>query len=123
MFFRDSGTSTGGREVSGEHLYMTPNMTIRGRLYDDAPNSQFFECGPAPFAAHAADEYLVNFAILVRLTPATDNSTTVDVLVDGTARPRSESGFVVPCDGTGRLERQLLRELEVRTGAMASTPM
>jgi hypothetical protein len=105
----------GGRSArNAERVYLTPSMTIRGRLYTGELNSVYIDCGRTPVGSAAADDYAVSFAILARLTPQDSSTTLVEIVVDGTAHDRTQSSSAVFCTGTGRLEAGLLQRLEER---------
>jgi hypothetical protein len=112
--FADLGYQGGPSTEKGERLYLTPPLKIRGRLYPDAPNSAFVDCGRAGPGGPAADEYSVTFAVLARVTARPDGGSTVRVTVDGVARERTGSSTVVYCAGTGRLEQLFAQAVERR---------
>jgi hypothetical protein len=104
--FADLGYQGGPSATKGERLYLTPPLKIRGRLYPDASNATYIDCGRAGPGGPAADEYSVTFAVLARVVPGPDGGSTVRVTVDGVARERTGSSTAVHCRGTGRLEQR-----------------
>jgi hypothetical protein len=112
--FADLGYQGGPSAHSGELLYLTPTLNIGGRLYPDLPNSAYLDCGRAPSGGEAADEYAVQFAVLVRVMPRAAGGSTVKVLVDGQARERTGSSDTIHCSGTGRLEKMFVEAIERR---------
>lgn len=112
--FTDLGYMGGPSTRAGERLFVTPSMTIQGRLYDGEFNSEYFDCGRTSTGTPAADDYEVNFAILAGVTPVEGGSTRVKVLVGGRARSRTQSSNTVHCAGTGRLEAKVLQRLQQR---------
>jgi len=106
--FRALGYQGGAVTDTAERVFLTPSLLIRGRLYPDAANSAYMDCGRAPAGGAAADEYEVSFVVLVRVLPAPTNGTTLQVAVDGAARRRAENADVVSCTGTGRIEKMFI---------------
>ena len=109
--FRDLGYSGGRSAREGERIFLTPSLTIKGRLYEGELNSDYLDCGRTAAGQFAADVYEVRFAILARLVPERD-STSVEIVIDGTARDRTQSSNAVFCTGTGKIETALLQGLE-----------
>lgn len=97
-----------------EHVYLTPYLAIHDRLYEGDLNSLYFDCGRNPTGPVVADAYAITFVILVRLRPATEGTTLVEVLVDGNAADRAQRAKSVHCTGTGRLEKAILDRLEAQ---------
>lgn len=112
--FRALGYSGGRSAREGEMIVLTPSLTIKGRLYEGELNSDYIECGRTAAGQFAADVYEVRFAVLARLQPEGDSSTSVEVVIDGTARDRTQSSNAVFCTGTGKIEAALLQILEER---------
>lgn len=120
--FADLGYQGAASVNKGERLYMTPPLKIRGRLYPDAPNSAFIDCGRAGLGGAAADEYSVTFAVLASVAARPDGGSTVRVTVDGVARERTGSSTEVYCAGTGRLEELFAQAVERRAQQGRSAP-
>ena len=95
-----------------EHIYMTPQMKIERRLYQGESNSLYLNCGTTLGARPAADEHLVIFALLTRLTPTPAGETEIDIIVDGTAQDMKERSLAVRCNGTGRFEEAIIAQIE-----------
>lgn len=112
--FRELGYQGGPSGRVGERVFLTPSMRIRGRLYPDAPNAAYLDCGPTPSGAPAADEYDVSFVVLLRVTGASAGGSLLEVVVDGVARRRAEEASSIYCSGTGRLERMFADAVEQR---------
>ena len=105
-----------GRESTNgsERLYLTPALTIKGRLYPDSRNDAYLDCGRTPVGTAAANEYAVTFTVLVRVHARDGGASTLDVVVDGDARDRARSLNRVSCTGTGRLEQMFVEAVERR---------
>ena len=95
-----------------EFGYLTPSLKIERRLYEGEANSLYINCGFTPAGVPAADVYEVVFAVLARLTPNPSGGTTIDIMIDGTARNLAERSTPVSCTGTGRLEGTILQRLD-----------
>lgn len=108
LAFSELGFKAAPANDGSERLYLTPMLTVKGRLYPDAPTSAYIDCGLTTAGAPAADAYQVTFAILAWASPRGDSASTVRVVVDGRARDRAQSTDSQRCTGTGRLERRLL---------------
>ena len=104
----------GGWSTRDRNIFMTTQLEIARRLYDDEPNSNFFDCGRTPANSLAADEYRIFFAMLARVTPSSQGSSMVEVVIDGNARSRTLSSTSVNCRGTGRLETAVFQALQQR---------
>jgi hypothetical protein len=117
--FADLGYPGGPSARAEERVYLTPPMKVRGLLYQGEPNSVYLDCGRTPAGAPTADVYPITFAILSRLRRQDNDSTLVEVLVDGTARDPAQWSNPVFCTGTGRLETILLQRLEARISTAA----
>ena len=97
---------------SANHIYATPQLKIEGRLYPEESNSLYLECGRTIAGQPAADEYLVIFKLLSRLTSTPAGETEIDIIVDGTAQDMKERSFAVRCHGTGRFEEAIIQRIE-----------
>jgi hypothetical protein len=102
--YRELGYPGAPASNTRDHVYITPNMAIRGRLYPGEHNSNYLDCGTTVTGARA-DMYEVHFVMITRLRAGKDGETVVETVVDGRARDRSVSGTVVPCTGAGKLEK------------------
>lgn len=94
-----------------DHVYVSPQLKIERRLYENESNSRYLDCGHAVGGLPAADEYQVIFNITARLTPAPDGETEIDIIVDGTAQDMKERFLPVRCAGTGRLEDAIIDQV------------
>lgn len=94
-----------------ERVYVSPQLKIERRLYEDESNSRFLDCGRTVGALPAADEYQVIFNISARLTPTPAGETEIDIIVDGTAQDMKERSLPVRCAGTGRLEDAIIDQV------------
>jgi hypothetical protein len=65
-----------------ERLFMTPQMTIRNRLYREDMNSDYFNCGTG-ITGPRADAYQVSFAIVMKVSERAANETLVEIVIDG----------------------------------------
>jgi hypothetical protein len=117
LAFADLKYTAGPSKKRGERLYLTPHLTIRGRLYPHALNSAYIDCGYTGAGAPTSDSYSVTFAILMWVKENPRGGTKVEVLIDGSAILREASANAVPCQGTGRLERDLVHALKARLAA------
>jgi hypothetical protein len=102
-----------------DKIYVTPWLKIEHRLYPDESNSRYLNCGITMGGSQpAADEYLVIFAIMTRLTSTPTGETEVDIIVDGTAQDMKERFLPVRCNGTGRFEEAIIAQIHasLRTG-------
>lgn len=97
---------------SANHIYATPQLKIEGRLYPEESNSRYLECGRTIAGQPAADEYLVIFKVLSRLTSTPAGETEIDIIIDGTAQDMKERSFAVRCHGTGRFEEAIIQRIE-----------
>ena len=97
---------------SANHIYATPQLKIEGRLYPEESNSRYLECGRTIAGQPAADEYLVIFKVLSRLTSTPAGETEIDIIVDGTAQDMKERSLAVRCHGTGRFEEAIIERIE-----------
>lgn len=114
--FADIGYQGGPSQAASGALYLTPPMRVRGRLYPDASNSAYLDCGRTGTGGAAANEYSISFAVLVRVHPRDAASSTLEILLDGEARERTTSTNAVPCRGTGRIEEMFAQAIERRLG-------
>ena len=94
------------------HIYETPQLKVERRLYPDESNSLYLDCGSTIGGQPAADEYLVIFKVMTRLTSTPAGETEVDIIVDGTAQDMKERSFAVRCHGTGRFEDAILARID-----------
>jgi hypothetical protein len=117
LAFADLKYTAGPSKRRGERLYLTPHLTIRGRLYPHALNSAYIDCGYTGAGTPASDSYSVTFAILMWVKENPRGGTKVEVLIDGSALQRETTSNAVPCQGTGRLERDLVHALKARLAA------
>ena len=96
-----------------DKVYVTPRLKIEHRLYPDESNSLYLNCGITLGGSQpAADEYLVIFALMTRLTATPAGETEVDIIVDGTAQDMKERFQPVRCNGTGRFEEAIIARIE-----------
>lgn len=114
--FADVGYKGAASSVSSEHVYMTPELIISGRLYTGEPNSDYLDCGRTSAGGAAADVYSVKFVVLVKAA-SVDSGTVLSLLVDGVARDRTQGSNVVTCTGTGRLEDMFFKAIAQRAGS------
>ena len=98
----------GGKSVQRDHVYLTPELRIKGRLFTGENNSIYIDCGQTAGGMIAADVYEIRFAILARFTATSDSTTLAEVVLDGAARDRNTSSTHVFCTGTGRIEAGLI---------------
>lgn len=96
---------------SDELLFISPSAVAEGRIYDDAPNSTYLDCGRGIGATARADSHVVQFVIMTRIMPLDTGGSEIEVIVDGRARERAHNMNAVPCEGTGKLEGQLAAAL------------
>ncbi|HKA58289.1 MAG TPA: hypothetical protein VKD28_06720 [Gemmatimonadales bacterium] len=94
------------------HIYVTPRLKIESRLYPDESNSLYLDCGRTIGGQPAADQYLVIFNVMTRLTATPAGETEIDIIVDGTAQDMKERSFAVRCHGTGRFEETIIQRIE-----------
>ena len=101
-----------------DKIYVTPRLKIEHRLYPDESNSLYLNCGITNGGSQpAADEYLVIFAVMTRLTPTPAGETEVDIIVDGTAQDMKERFLPKRCNGTGRFEEAIIARIEANLSA------
>ncbi|HMC55788.1 MAG TPA: hypothetical protein VKH19_11480 [Gemmatimonadaceae bacterium] len=113
--FKDLAFPRGTQTNGAEQLFVTQEMTIQHQLYDNEPNSLYFDCGRTPAGNAAADEYAVSFTIFARVVPDGDRFSHVDVLVDGRAHDRTRNNMsAVFCNGKGRLEQMVIDAIRKR---------
>ena len=114
LAFHDLGYEGGPSIRPGERQFFTPSMLVRGRLYPDAPNSAYLDCGRSPAGGAAADEYEVSFVVIVRVAANPTAGSTLQVAVDGVAQRRAENADAIFCSGTGRIEQMFADAIEQR---------
>jgi hypothetical protein len=114
--FADLAFKGGPSVVPTERVYMTPELTISGQLFNGETNSTYIDCGKTPAGSPAADEYTVRFTVLVKVAPV-DSGSVLSFLVDGMARDKTKSVDWVSCTGTGRLENMFFKAISRRAGA------
>lgn len=90
-----------------ELLFISPSATAEGRIYDEAPNSAYLDCGTGIGATKRADSHIVQFALITRIVPVETGGSEIEVIIDGRARERAHNMNAVPCEGTGKLEGEL----------------
>jgi len=113
--FRDLAFPRGEQTNGAEKLFVTQEMTIQRQLYDNEPNSLYFDCGRTPAGNAAADEYAVTFTLMARVVADGDLFSHVDVLVDGRAHDRTRSNAsAIFCNGKGRLEQMVIDAIRKR---------
>jgi hypothetical protein len=103
-----------GAASNERHLFITPHLRITGRLYEGMRNSEFLDCGVSDHGEIRADTHLLVFSVITRVTPAPGGGSVVSIQLDGSAQPRTTSRGVLPCDGTGKLERAILEGIRSR---------
>jgi hypothetical protein len=118
-FFGFPGSLTSDRN---QMLFISPNARAEGRIYNDAANSQYLDCGTAMGATPRADTHVVEFAIITRVVPLETGGSEIEVIIDGTARDRAHNSTAVPCKGTGRLESELATRLRYQLATAPPTP-
>jgi hypothetical protein len=109
QFLQIPGTAS---QYPNEHVYASPQLKIERRLYEGESNSLYIDCGHTIAGTPIADEYLVIFAVMARLTSQAAGGTEIDVIVDGTAQDMTERRNAVRCHGTGRFEDTILDRVE-----------
>ena len=85
--------------------------TTLPRRLNDTPLSRFVNCGSTRFMPNA-DSYAVRLQVSTQLVAEGTAVTSVQTLVEGTARPREMSGNPVQCTSTGELERRIAQQLQ-----------
>ena len=88
-------------------IFISPSAMAEGRIYDDAPNSAYLDCGRGVGATPRADSHIVAFTIVTRISALDTGGTDIEVFIDGRARERAHNMNAVPCQGTGKLEEEL----------------
>lgn len=102
-------------------LFATPDLRIRGQLYEGERNSDYIDCGETGPGGERADLYEVEFVVLTRLLDDGQGGTVVETLLNGSARrPGVTDDSAVRCRGTGKLERQIATLLRARAGGGGS---
>jgi hypothetical protein len=115
--FHDLGYAGGRSLTRGERrTYMTPELTISGSLYPGERTSDYLDCGRTSAGTHAADDYSLEFAVVMRAVAQSNAETMLEIVVDGRARDRGRSTNSVNCTGTGRLERMFAEAVARRLG-------
>lgn len=94
-----------------DRVYVSPQLKIERRLYENESNSAYLDCGHTAAGQPAADEYLVIFTILAKLTPTPAGETEIDIIVDGTGQDMKERFLPVRCNGTGRFEDAIIDQV------------
>ena len=89
---------------------------FRVRRIGEQRPSHWFNCG-SNIAGNVADHYEVYAVISSTVAPLADSLTRVVTTVDAAARPSGVSGNDVHCASTGRLESEILKRVDVRSGA------
>ena len=113
--FRDLGFQGGPSEHAASRVYLTPELVIRQQLFTGEANSLYLDCGNTPTGRPAADEYVVRFAVLLRVRPVTADTSRVELLVDGRAHDRTQSSVTtMSCSGTGKLEESFMAQIGKR---------
>jgi len=92
---------------SDELLFISPSATAEGRIYDDAPNSSYLDCGRGVGATARADSHIVQFALVTKIVSLETGGSEIEVIIDGRARERAHNMNAIPCQGTGKLEAEL----------------
>lgn len=98
---------------SDELFFISPTATAEGRIYDDALNSQYLDCGIV-MARPRADTHILQFVLVTRIDPLEAGGTEIEVIIDGRARERAHNMNAVPCRGTGKLEGEIAALLRTR---------
>ena len=112
--FAHYGYPGGPSVLAEERVYLSPPLKVQRRLYTNARNSVYLDCGLTPAGVLAADVYVVSFSILAQLRPQ-DSGTMAEIFIGGTARDPAQKSDPVYCTGTGRLETAFLQRLETQT--------
>lgn len=98
-------------------LFATPDLRIRGQLYEGERNSDYIDCGETGPGGERADLYEVEFVVMTRLRDDGQGGTIVETLLNGAARrPGVTDDSAVRCRGTGKLELQIATLLRARAG-------
>jgi hypothetical protein len=108
--YRELGYPGASATNTTDRTFITPNMAIRGRLYPGEYNSTYLDCGTVPIGPRA-DVYEVHFVMVTRVREGPGDTTVVETIVDGRARDRAGNGMIVPCAGTGKLEKAVADRL------------
>lgn len=120
------GSGTGGFKELGypgapsarhDHVFLTPYLNVRGKLYPGEFNAKYLNCGQAASYTPAADTYEITFVIVTFIDKQTGGGSRVRVLVDGNARARGQSSNSVPCRGTGVLEKAIADLIALRANS------
>ena len=98
-------------------VFISPTATAEGRIYEEAPNSDFLDCGATVGARQRADTHIVQFAVITRIVPLDAGGTEIEIILDGRARERAQRLNAVPCRGKGKLEGEIAALLRSRVGS------
>jgi len=101
---------------SSDLVFISPSAQAIGRIYLEALDSEFLDCGVG-LTGPIADTHMVQFAIVTRIHQNDTGGATIEVIVDGFARDRYHNMNPVPCRGTGKLEGEIAELLKVLAGA------
>lgn len=100
-----------------DRLYLTPSLTVRGRLDPKVPNATFLNCGRTTAGGQAANEYEVTFTVLARARARAAGTSRLEVIVDGWASDRASRSGGNFCSGTGQIEESIFQAAERRLAA------
>ncbi|HEX4681767.1 MAG TPA: hypothetical protein VH277_03600 [Gemmatimonadaceae bacterium] len=112
--FQDLGYKGAPSTNGNERVYITPWLLLPGRLYEGEPNSSYFDCDRSPLGTPTADVYQVTFAVLAWVEADAPAGSVVRVLVNASARDRSNPSAMVACAGTGKLEAMFMQAIQRR---------